>query len=321
MPPTPSTSITLQQLGYFLAAVEHGSLSAAAEANFIAQPSLSEQIRRLEGILGVALFVRTNRRLILTDAARMLIPHAQATLAAAENAASAVDPVRDLTGGAVAFGTFSSAHHLIHTDLVANFRARYPRVRVRIVELNSIQIADSVRAGDLEAGLVALPVDDRGLTVGEVEWTAEAVYLTRHPERAREPITIEALAEADLVLPETRWGDLDPTRHQLLARAQTAGVSLRPVVEVESASVALELAQRGVGDTVLTLALAERLDTGEGLHRVSLSPPLYENFAFITRRYANPSPAIGIMIDIARTLLRALPRAEPTPLRGTSPLP
>jgi DNA-binding transcriptional LysR family regulator len=55
------TSITLQQLGYFLSAVRLGSLSAAAEEHFIAQPSLSEQIRRLEHHLGVALFVRTNR--------------------------------------------------------------------------------------------------------------------------------------------------------------------------------------------------------------------------------------------------------------------
>ena len=65
-----ATAVTLQQLQYFLSAVQHGSLSAAAEAHFIAQPSLSEQIRRLENQLGVSLFIRTNRKLILTVAAR-----------------------------------------------------------------------------------------------------------------------------------------------------------------------------------------------------------------------------------------------------------
>ena len=49
--------------------------------------------------------------------------------------------------------------------------------------MNSVQVADSVRAGELEAGLVALPVDDRGLDVGPVEWTTEAVYLSRDPSR------------------------------------------------------------------------------------------------------------------------------------------
>jgi len=80
-----SASITLQQLRYFLSAVEHGSLSAAAAAHFIAQPSLSEQIRRLEQQLGISLFIRTNRKLILTDAARTLIPYAERAIGAVEH--------------------------------------------------------------------------------------------------------------------------------------------------------------------------------------------------------------------------------------------
>ncbi|RZL84092.1 MAG: LysR family transcriptional regulator [Rhodococcus sp. (in: high G+C Gram-positive bacteria)] len=307
MAPTP---ITLQQLTYFLAAVEHGSLSAAAEAHFVAQPSLSEQIRRLEHQLGVTLFVRTNRKLILTDAARMLIPHAQRTVAAAEEATTAVNPIRNLTGGTVSIGTFSSAHHLIHTDLVANFRALYPQVHVRIVGLNSVQVADAVREGQLEAGLVALPVDDRGLDVGPVEWAAEAVYLTRDPERTRRPILIQEIAEASLILPETRWGDLDPTRRQLLSLAQNAGVTLNPVVEVESPAVALELAARGVGDTIISLPLANALGATKTLHWASLTPPLIETFAFITRRYANLTPASTILVRLARQLLAQLPQAQ-----------
>ncbi|MFW0794985.1 LysR family transcriptional regulator [Gordonia sp. CPCC 205515] len=305
-----ATPITLQQLAYFLSAVEHGSLSAAAEANFIAQPSLSEQIRRLESHLGVSLFIRTNRKLILTDAARMLIPHAQRTIAAAEEAAAAVDPVRTLSGGSVAFGTFSSAHLLLHTDLVANFRALYPLVRVRIVELNSVQIADAVREGELEAGLVALPVDDRGLEIGDVAWTSDAVYLTKDRARAAQPMTIKQIASADLILPDTKWGEMDPTRRQLLAMAQTAGVSLNPVIEVESTTVAMELAQRGIGDTIVTHAVAEKVGATKHLHWAPLSPTLNENFAFITRRYATLSPATTIMIRLARQLLADIPRGR-----------
>ena len=66
--------MTLQQLRYFLAAAEHGSFSAAAEALLMAQPSLSDQIRRLEAELGVPLFTRAGRRLALTEAGRMLQP-------------------------------------------------------------------------------------------------------------------------------------------------------------------------------------------------------------------------------------------------------
>jgi LysR family cyn operon transcriptional activator len=305
--------ITLQQLQYFLSAVEHGTLSAAAEAHFIAQPSLSEQIRRLEEQLGISLFIRTNRKLLLTDAARTLIPYAERAIMAVEQLAAAADPVRNLTGGSVAFGTFSSAHHLLNTDLVVNFRALHPLVRVRILQLNSRQVADAVREGDLEAGLVALPIDDRGLDVGPVEWTAEAVYLSRRS--IDRPVSVHELAEAELILPEAQWGDMDPTRRQLLARTQNAGVAVRPIVEVESPALALALAERGVGDTVISLPLAYALRSTRTLHWNSLDPPLYETFAFITRREANLTPATEVLIRLARQLLKDIPESVHTPPR------
>src|SRR5919199_2637490 len=196
--------MTLQQLTYFLAAADAGSFSAAAEDLHMAQPSLSEQIRRLEAELGVPLFARAGRGLTLTEAGRLLRPHAQRTLAAADEAASSVREVRDLTGGTVAFGTFAGAHHYLLGGLVQEFRAKHPSVRVRVVGQNSAEVADGVRDGRLEAGLVVLPVDDRGLDVRPV-MREELLYISASERRTREPMTIERLAEAPLILYDARW--------------------------------------------------------------------------------------------------------------------
>ncbi len=314
-----ATPITVQQLQYFLAAVEHGTLSEAAAAHHIAQPSVSEQIRRLEQHLGVGLFIRTNRRLIVTDAARMLIPHAQRAVAALDQVGAAMDPVRNLTGGSVSFGTFSSADSLLTADLIAAFRALHPLVRLRIVQLNSGQLADAVRDGDLEAALVAVPVDDRALDVVPVEPTIEAVYLSRRPIAA--PVTVHQLAEAQLILPEVRSGDLDATRQRLLARTQSAGVSVRPIVEVDSPVLALRLAERDVGDTVISLPLAHLVGATNSLHWQSLDPPLYERFAVITRRDATVSPATDVLVRLARQLLVDLPHPVHTPVPVPGPIP
>lgn len=305
--------VTLLQLSYFIAAVEHGSFSAAAEAVFIAQPSLSEQIKRLERELGVTLFVRTNRRLVLTEAGQLFLPSAQRAVAAAQEAAESVRGVRTLTGGTVAFGTFSTAHHLLLTDLIAEFRARHPQVRVRVVGLNSSEVADAVRDGRLEAALVVLPVDDRGLEVSQVAWTSEAVYLSIDPDRTRHPVTAADLARAPLIVAEASWGGADPTHRQLLDRVQSAGVSLHPVVEVESSASALALAARGVGDTVISLPLAAHLGFTDRLHWVSLAPPLHENFAFISRRKAHLSPATRVLIEMASEYLQRLPHSAGPP--------
>jgi len=299
-----SSSVTLLQLEYFVASVEHGSFSAAAAALHVAQPSLSEQIRRLEGRLGVVLFVRTNRRLVLTEAGQLLLPRARAALVAAEDAVDVVRPVRSLTGGTVSFGTFSSAHHFLLVDLVSRFRDRYPAVRIRILGRNSAEVADAVRDGRLEAGLVALPVDTQGLDVTPPVWTAEVVYASADSARLASPVSIERLATLPLILPEARWGDLDPTRRQLSERAREAGVALEPTIEVELPAAAVALAARGVADAVVARSLLAAMDVGDRLGWAPLDPPMFETFAFVTRSGSQLSPATQEMIRIAADLLR-----------------
>src|SRR4051812_12557721 len=151
--------MTNQQLAYFLAAAAYGSFSAAAEALHLAQPSLSEQVRRLEEELGVELFARTTRGLALTEAGRTLRPEAEAALAAADRARRSVLEVREVLGGTAAMGIFGRPPPEAITRVVQRFRDQHPGVRVRLVGQNSVEVADAVREGDVEAGLVALPVD------------------------------------------------------------------------------------------------------------------------------------------------------------------
>ena len=299
--------MTLQQLTYFLAAAEHGSFSAAAESLFMAQPSLSEQIRRLEAELGVPLFARVGRGLELTEAGRLLHPHAERTLAAAREAAESVQEVRDLTGGTVAFGTFGSAHHYLLGGLVEDFRRRHPRVRVRAIGQNSAEVADEVREGRLEAGLVMLPIDDRGLDVRPA-MREEQLYISADPARLAEPMTIERLAEAPLILYDARWGADDPTRRQLRERAQRAGVKLEPQIEVEYVTAALELCARGLGDTISPGTMLHTRGYARKLAGVAFDPPLYDTFAFITRRNAQLSPAAREFMALAEKRVAALER-------------
>jgi DNA-binding transcriptional LysR family regulator len=297
--------MTLQQLRYFLAAARHGSFSAAAEELLMAQPSLSDQIRRLEAELGVALFARAGRRLALTEAGRMLLPHAERTIAAAEDAVESVKEVRTLTGGTATFGTFGSAHHYLLGGLVQDFRRRYPDVRVRVVGQNSVEVADAVRDGTLEAGLIALPVDDGGLEV-RPSIREENHYVSADPKRTAKPVTIEELARAPLILFDARWGPVDPMRRQLAERAQRAGVRLEPQIEVEYLTAALDLAARGLGDTIADPGVLVTRGYARKLSSVSFDPPLYDTFAFITRRNAHLSPATRAFMELAEKRVAAM---------------
>jgi DNA-binding transcriptional LysR family regulator len=290
--------VTLQQLQYFLAAVAYGSFSAAAESLHLAQPSLSEQIRRLEAELGAPLFARGGRGLELTEAGTRLRPHAERTVAAAEEAAASVREVSRLTGGTATFGTFGNAPYQLLSDLVQDFRTRHPQVRVRLMGLNSSTVADAVRDGRIEAGLIILPVDDKGLEVRPAV-RDEIMLWSRDPERLREPMTIKRLMERPLILSDARFGWNDPTRRQLMDRAQQEGVALEPDIEVEYVEAALELTARGLGDTIAAKSISVGRAFARRLGSVGFAPPLYDTFAFITRRNAHLSPATRAFMQVA----------------------
>ncbi|MBW3652562.1 MAG: LysR family transcriptional regulator [Actinobacteria bacterium] len=304
--------MNLQQLQYVLASLEHGSFSAAAQALHLAQPSLSEQIRLLEAELGVALFQRVGRGLVPTEAARALRPHAEAALAAVEAARASVGAVRELRAGTAAFGTFGTARTYLGTDLVEDFRRSHPDVRVRIVGQNSSETVEAIRDGELEAGLVVLPVDDRGLEIRPA-MRDEVLYVSGDRGRLRLAMTMQRLASAPLILSEASWGSEDPTRRQLRELAQRAGVTIEPQIDVEDVEVALELAARGLGDTIAPAGMLRRLASSE-LGWVPFAEPIYETFAFTWRRGAQLSPATKAFMTFAERRLDALAellRSEP----------
>jgi DNA-binding transcriptional LysR family regulator len=299
--------LTLQQLEYFLAAYRHGSFSGAAQELHLAQPSLSEQVRRLEAELGVALFARAGRGLTPTEAGETLRPHAEATLAAAEAARESVADVRELRGGIATFGTWGTARYYPGTDIVAAFRRRHPEVRVRLIGQNSFEVVEAVRRGDIEAGMVALPIDDQGLDVQPI-MRDEIVYASVEPARVRRPMTVEGLATAPLILSDASWGTDDPTRRQLAELAQRAGVTIEAQIDVEDIEAAIELAARGLGDTIIArgmlLALGRRVPKRLGW--VPFAEPIYDQFAFIARRGARLSPASREFLRLAQERLATL---------------
>ena len=299
--------MTIQQLEYFLAAVDAGSFSQAAERLRMAQPSLSEQVRKLEAELGVALFQRIGRGLVPTDAARELRPHAETVLQAVQEARESVGAVRRLRGGTATFGTFGTARYYPASEIVADFRRQYPEVRVRLVGLNSAEVAEEVRGGRLEAGVVVLPIDDQGLDVRPI-MRDELVFASTEPARVRRAMTVGRLARAPLILPDASYGSEDPTRRQLAELAQRAGVSIEPQIDVEDVEAALELAWRGFGDTIVARGMlhALRRRVPARLGWVPFDPPLYDTFAFIARTGARLSPATRELMRFAEARLSSL---------------
>lgn len=302
--------VTLHQLRCFLTTLEHGSFTAAATALGYAQPSVSEQVRLLEQSLDTTLFRRVGRGLVATEAAAALQPHAAAALAAVAEAGRAVAAVREVLTGTVRFGVFRTARFYLGSGLVGDMLRRHPGVRIELVGQNSAEVLEHLRRGRIEAAVIALPVEDAGLTVTPV-MRDELVYVSADPARVRRPVSPAELAAAPLALPDVSWRDADSTRRQLNGIVQAAGRSLRPRVEVEDPETALEVAAQGHADTVtwrgVLHALGDRLPAGLGW--TALRPRLYETFAIVHRPEAELSTASRVVVSLAAERMRHLDAA------------
>jgi DNA-binding transcriptional LysR family regulator len=297
--------VSLQQIRCFCAALELGSFTAAAEALRVSQPAVAEQIRKLEQALGAALFVRAGRGVAPTEAGRAFAEHAVRSLRAVEDAADSVGDLTTLRGGTVAVGIFGEPSAWRVDELAAAFLRRRPDVSVRLVGRNSSAIVERVRRGDLEAGVVLLPIDDDKLDVRPIV-RDEVLYVSGSPERTRQPATIEQLAATPLVFYDAESADSDPIRRQLAERAQALGVPLQPKVEVELKDIALRLVAAGVGDTYLPSAYTHAPYYPQGLTTAPFSPPLYDTFAIITRTGARLSPGVRELLTDLETHMRAI---------------
>ncbi|WP_211340146.1 LysR family transcriptional regulator [Solirubrobacter pauli] len=301
--------MTLQQLRYFLATARHGSFAGAADELLLKQPSVAEQIRRLEAELGVPLFARTKRRLTLTAAGDALRPYAEQALATCRDGADAVRAHRTLRGGVASFGLPRNAELYALTDLAAEMHARHPLVGMRLIGQNSAEVAEAIRGGALEAGLVVLPVDDEGLDIEPVI-RDEVLYATADAGRAATPMTTDRLLEQPLVLYDAHYGNADPTRRQLNERLQQHGGRLEPHIEVEYLAGALRLAAQGVGDTIVARAALDAGYLPEDLHTTPFAEPLYDTLAVAKQRNLPLSPATRELVSIALERLAAFDRAR-----------
>lgn len=291
------------QLRAFIASADQGSFTSAARELGFAQPTVSELVRTLEDECGLKLFVRGGRALQLTATGSALLPWARRAVDSVSGAEDLVRSLRGLEGGVASFGVLRNAEFYFLSSLAEEFHRAHPNVRVRLVGQNSVSVAEAVRNGELEAGLVVLPVPAAGLDVRPIR-RDEVLWVSADPERTRSPMTIDRIPAAPLILYDAHYGSDDPTRRQLVDRALAAGVELNPVIEVENVEAALSLVRRGLGETMVASAVASSMVFPTELFTTPFAEPLYDVIALVTRNGSTLSPVTEALVSTALRLLR-----------------
>src|SRR6201987_287959 len=145
----------IHQLRYFVAVADEGNFSRAAAKVHVAQPSLSQQIRKLEAEVGQPLFDRLPRSVVLTEAGRCLLDYARQILASIGDARRCVDELKGKIAGNVAVGAIPTIAPYVLPGLVVTFQKHYPDVTLHIVEDVTAGITQRIEAGELDVALAS----------------------------------------------------------------------------------------------------------------------------------------------------------------------
>jgi LysR family hydrogen peroxide-inducible transcriptional activator len=145
----------IHQLRYFVAVADEGNFSRAAAKVRVAQPSLSQQIRKLEAEIGQPLFDRLPRSVVLTEAGRCFIDYARQILASIGDARRSVDDLKEAVTGKLAVGAIPTIAPYVLPELVVKFQKDYPEVTLELVEDVTDGITRRIDAGELDVALAS----------------------------------------------------------------------------------------------------------------------------------------------------------------------
>lgn len=237
----------LKQLDYFVHVADARSFSKAAQLLSIAQPALSRRIRGLEVELRQALFLRNGRGVTLTPAGTRLLEHARGILEQVQRARAELDESRDTPVGRVALGMPPSVGRMLSGPLVSEFRARYARASISIVEGLTVHILEWLAMGRVDAGIVYNPPASPNVELQPL--VEQSLCLISAPEATDRgaSVSLKDLPNYQLIIP-TR-----PHTIRMLVESRLSAVGIKPTIalEVDGIRTILDLVQRGYGDAVL----------------------------------------------------------------------
>jgi len=237
----------LRSMQQMIAVAEHGHMTRAAEELGVTQPALSAALRKLEDELGTELFHRTGHGVEPTEAGKVFIEHAKLTLRAAGQTTEAVRSLVGLETGSIRVGAGATATGYLLPGAIQAVRKKHPGLRFSIKEAGSSAVAQGVLSGELDLGVVTLPIEhprsDELMVVKEISDELMLIVPQGHALHGRKTFRWESLSGEPVVAFEAD----SAVRKIIDQSAASHGVTLEVVMELRSIESIVQMVRANIG--------------------------------------------------------------------------
>lgn len=238
------TDMDARSLEVFLSVARHLNFTRAGEDVNLSQPSVSVRIRQLEGELGVKLFEQLGKRVNLTEAGLLLIPHARRVITAIEDAKQSIDEWQGLERGSLRIGASTTPGMYLIPKTIARFKQRYPKIEIHLGIRDTRQIEAGVISNDFDFGFVGGHL--AGDEVVVLPWLIDQLVLIVPPDHhlsRPKSIKVDILQNERFILRETG----SATRAAIASYLQEFHLKLDPIMEMENPESVKKGVQGGLG--------------------------------------------------------------------------
>jgi LysR family transcriptional regulator, nitrogen assimilation regulatory protein len=289
---------TVKQIEYFLTLSDIGSLSRAAAILGVTQPALSRQLGELEKSLGLRLFDRNGRGVVVTDDGQAFLGHAQKIIGQMQSAVADMQARQEKPRGRIRVGLPPRVANEISTDLVLHFREKYPEASISISEALSLPLREWLIAGRIDLAVLFGPNLTPQLFYKDI--ASEELVLVSSTRLPYE-IPFEKLREFPLVLPSFPHS----VRHLIEGISKQRDLTLNIVAEVDSMRSILPLVQHGVASAIVPSGALNLWTARTPPQVASIIEPSIKNRLVVAMAVARPSsPLTRFTQSILENLVR-----------------
>ncbi|MGJ3252358.1 MAG: LysR family transcriptional regulator [Elainellaceae cyanobacterium] len=291
------SQLEMSALIAFIEVAERGSFTDAAASLHLSQPTISQQVQRLERFVGVKLLHRKSGKVSLTEAGETFIHHARDSLRTIVDGMKAVSQISQIVTGSITLGLTPSAAHRCLSSLLPQYCTQYPGVAVRIIEDYPNELIEGLEQRTIDLAVLSLPVPLKTFNVDVLyEEPLVLVAAATHPLAAIDNITWGDLSHQSIVLPRQRvdFG----IRYIIEELYCTHHHSIKAVAEVSGFQSLRQLVLSNFGITFLPLSQVQH-DVSDGKLVIRKLPgqPLTHKVALVTCRQHSLSVAAEKLAD------------------------